>query len=299
MQNIKPQNLIAVPTGLLQIQNLPINIKSIKFSLVIPTYNEKENIQQLITNLIQVLDKIVPQEYELIVVDDDSSDRTWKSALELSIKYPQVKIARRKSEKGLATAVIRGWQTSRGKILGVIDADLQHSPQILIQLWQKMEKGADLAIASRNVAGGGVSEWSMARRFLSRGAQALGLLILPEVMRRISDPMSGYFLVRRDAVMGMILQPLGYKILVEVMARGRIRWISEVGYIFQERKRGESKVKYRQYFEYVRHLLRLRLDLWQSDRLIRFGTSFSSVFLKIARSKTDSQRDRCRGNGDR
>ena len=97
MQNIRSQNLIPVPTGLLQIQNLPTDIKSIKFSSIVPTYNEKENIQQLITNLIQILDKIVPEEYELIVVDDDSTDRTWKNALELSTKYPQVRIARRKS----------------------------------------------------------------------------------------------------------------------------------------------------------------------------------------------------------
>ena len=121
----------------------------------------------------------------------------------------------------------------------------------------------------------------------------LGLLILPEVMRRISDPMSGYFMVRRDAVTGIILQPLGYKILVEVIARGKIHWISEVGYIFQGRKIGESKVRYQQYFEYVRHLLRLRLDLWQIDRFIQFGIlGFSSVFVKtISRSRTYLQRN--------
>ncbi len=106
----------------------------------------------------------------------------------------------------------------------------------------------------------------MTRRFLSRGAQMLGLLILPEVMGRISDPMSGYFMVRRDALSGAIFKPLGYKILVEVMARGKIRWIGEVGYIFQERKTGESKVTSQQYLEYIRHLIRLRLDLWQIDR---------------------------------
>ncbi len=175
---------------------------------------------------------------------------------------------RREAEKGLATAIIRGWQVSQGEVLGVIDADLQHPPQILTKLWQEMSKGADIAIASRNIEGGGVSEWSLTRRFLSRGAQMLGLAILPEVMGKISDPMSGYFMMRRDAVAGVVFKPLGYKILVEVMSRGKIRWIGEVGYIFQERKTGESKATSRQCFEYLRHLIRLRLDLWQIDRFL-------------------------------
>ena len=282
MQDIKIQNLICVPTGLLQIPNLPIDSKLIKFSLIVPTYNEKENIRQLISNLVQILNKIMPEEYELIVVDDDSADRTWKLVLELSAKYSQLKVINRTSEKGLATAVIRGWQSSQGRVLGVIDADLQHPPEILIKLWQEMEKGADIAIASRNLEGGGVSEWSITRRFLSRGAQMLGLLILPEVIGRISDPMSGYFMVRREALSAAIFKPLGYKILVEVMSRGKIRWIGEVGYIFQERKIGESKVTFQQYLEYIRHLIRLRLDLWQIDRFIRFGIAgLSGVFVNL------------------
>ncbi|MGL4621110.1 MAG: GtrA family protein, partial [Chroococcidiopsis sp.] len=177
---------------------------------------------------------------------------------------------------------IRGWQVARGEILGVIDADLQHPPKTLIKLWQEMEKGADLAVASRNVESGGVSEWNIVRRFLSRGAQILGLLILPEVIGRLSDPMSGYFMVRREALIDQSLQPSGYKILIEVIARGKIRWIGEVGYIFQERKRGNSKVTFRQYLAYIQHLIRLRLDLWQIKRFIRFGISgFSGVFVNM------------------
>ena len=203
-------------------------------------------------------------------------------AVELSQKHPCVKVIKRESEKGLATAVIRGWQAARGRVLGLIDGDLQHPPHTLIKLWQEIEQGADIAIASRNLEGGGVSEWSIARRFLSRGAQMLGLLILPEVIGRISDPMSGYFMVRRDALSERIFNPLGYKILIEVMARGNICWIGEVGYIFQERKIGESKVTHQQYLEYILHLVRLRLDLWQIDRFLRFGISgFSGVFVNL------------------
>jgi dolichol-phosphate mannosyltransferase len=272
MQDLIFKDLIPVPTGTLGVQSFSnitqLNNKVIELSLIIPTYNESQNIQQLITVVIQILNPILPNKYELIVVDDNSCDRTWKLALELTQEYPQVRVMRRELEKGLATAVIRGWQAAQGRVLGVIDADLQHPPQILIKLWQEIAKGADIAIASRHIEGGGVSEWSMARRFLSRGAQMLGLLILPEVMGRISDPMSGYFMVRRDALSGTIFQPLGYKVLVEVMARGKMRWIGEVGYIFQERKTGESKVTSQQYLEYVRHLVRLRLDLWQIDRFL-------------------------------
>ena len=223
-QNVKFRYLVPVPTGLLKIDSLftssQINSKSIELSLIIPTYNERQNIERLIEILIGVLDGIIPDGYELIVVDDNSPDRTWKLAIELSYKYDQVKVIKRESEKGLATAVMRGWQIAKGRVLGVIDADLQHPPQILIKLWQEIAKGADIAIASRNIEGGRVSEWSIARRFLSRGAQMLGLIILPEVMGRISDPMSGYFMVRRDVLCGTNLKPLGYKVLVEVMARG-------------------------------------------------------------------------------
>ena len=286
-QNVKLEDLIPVPTGILRINNLfldrQINRKSIELSLIIPTYNESQNIEQLIQIIINTLDRIVVNQYELIVVDDNSPDFTWKFAADLSHKYSQVKVIRRESEKGLATATIRGWQAAKGQVLGVIDGDLQHPPHTLTKLWQEIEKGADIAIASRNLEGGGVSEWSMARRILSRGAQMLGLLILPEVMGRISDPMSGYFMVRRDAISGNIFNPLGYKILVEVMARGNIRWISEIGYVFQERRIGESKVTYQQYIEYILHLIRLRLHLWQIDRFMRFGISgFSGVFVNLA-----------------
>jgi dolichol-phosphate mannosyltransferase len=286
MLNTTHQNLIPQSTGWLKISSLPgngeLDVKPLKFSLIIPTYNEGKNIQQLIPILVQLLDEILPKEYELIIVDDNSPDQTWKSALDLTAQYSQLKIIRRDIEKGLATAVIRGWQVARGEILGVIDADLQHPPQTLIKLWQEMEKGADLAVASRNVDSGGVSEWNILRRFLSRGAQILGLLILPEVISRLSDPMSGYFMVRRDVLIDQPLQPSGYKILIEVIARGKIRWIGEVGYIFQERKTGNSKVSFQQYLEYIQHLIHLRLDLWQIKRFVRFGISgFSGVFVNM------------------
>ncbi|GAB4236856.1 MAG: glycosyltransferase [Stanieria sp.] len=281
-------NLLPVPSGILEVASSPVcytdemTTSPLQFSLIIPTYNEGENVQEIVKILSELLDNIIPGEYELIVVDDNSPDGTWKLAQELTNQYPQLRVMRREQEKGLSTAVIRGWQVARGKILGVIDADLQHPPEILLQLWQEMAQGADLAVASRHVEGGGVSEWSIVRRFLSRGAQMLGLIILPEVIGRLSDPMSGYFMVRRDAIVGKPLSPVGYKILIEVTGRGKIRWIGEVGYIFRERQAGASKVTWKQYIEYIQHLLRLRFDLWPVKRFLRFGVvGFSGVFVDL------------------
>jgi dolichol-phosphate mannosyltransferase len=263
--------LLPVPTGALRVDLIPaVRTRTVLLSLVIPTYQESRNIPELIELLSSKLDCFIPGEYELIVVDDDSPDRTWEVAQNLMPKYPHLQVMRRVEERGLATAVIRGWQAARGQILGVIDADLQHPPEVLWQLWKGIESGADLAIASRNAEGGGVSEWSVLRRFLSRGAQVLGLIILPEVVGRVSDPMSGYFMVRRRAIAERVLSPLGYKISIEAIGRGDIHGIVEVGYEFQERQAGASKVTWKQYVEYIQHLIRLRLD--RSSRFLKFIT---------------------------
>lgn len=269
-------------------KNYPLSL-----SLVIPTYNERQNIVQLVNILSQILDQALANDYELIVVDDNSPDRTWEVAASLIPEYPQLRVLRREGEKGLSSAVVRGWQVARGDILGVIDADLQHPPEVLLKLFEQTRAGADLAVASRHVEGGGVSEWSLTRRFLSRGAQLLGLVILPNVVGRVSDPMSGYFMVNRQAIAGPILNPMGYKILLEVIGRGNIDRIAEVGYVFQERQDGESKVTWKQYIEYILHLLKLRSRgrfgglkrRWQFPlaRFLRFSlVGLSGVFVDMS-----------------
>ena len=283
--------LLPVPTNPLEIPAAPTLASNsgttgeppIYFSLIIPTYNECQNIKKIVEKLSQLLDGSMAGDYEMIVVDDDSPDRTWEVALSLTPDYPQLRVMRREHERGLSTAVIRGWQVARGEVLGVIDADLQHPPETLLNLLAEIKRGADLATASRHVAEGGVSDWSMIRRFLSRGAQTLGLVILPGVVGRVSDPMSGYFMVRRSCIAGKMLNPAGYKILIEVLGRGDIRWIGEVGYVFQERQEGESKVTWKQYIEYLRHLLRLRFARWPMGKFLRFGlVGFSGVFVNMA-----------------
>ena len=225
------------------------------FSLIVPTYNESKNVERLVEILTRLLDEYFDRKfdrndrnfvseseqkssnnpnnlnkcYELIIVDDDSPDLTWQVALDLMPRYPNLRVMRRQGEKGLSTAVIRGWQAAQGRILGVIDGDLQHPPETLTQMLDAMLDGVDLVVASRHVAGGGVSDWGFLRRMLSRGAQMLGLLILPNVIGRVSDPMSGYFMVRRTAIANCPMNPLGYKILIEVLGRGNIQAVAEVG----------------------------------------------------------------------
>jgi len=297
MNTNSSNSLLSVPCGALRISELTPDPKNenniILLSVVIPTYKERDNIENVVNILSGLLDQTIPGNYELIVVDDDSPDRTWEVAENLIPDYPQLRVMRRQEEQGLSSAVIRGWQGARGSILGVIDGDLQHPPEVLTQLWQKIEQGADLAVASRHVEGGGVSSWSVIRRFLSRGAQVLGLVILPEVVGRVSDPMSGYFMVRRNAIANTTLNPIGYKILLEVIGRGQIGEIGEVGYIFRERTEGESKVTWKQYLDYIQHLIRLRLSTgrigkisqkvnFPIGRFLRFGAvGLSGVFVDL------------------
>lgn len=276
--------LIACPSGPLVIPSVPPDAaSSIRLSLVIPTYNECKNVGELVKQLTALLDPVVGDKYELIVVDDDSPDRTWEVAAEIAVSNPRVRVIRRQGEKGLSTAVIRGWQAARGEILAVIDADLQHPPEVTVKLFAALEDHVDLAVGSRHVEGGGVSDWSLPRRILSRGAQLVGLLLLPGVLGRVSDPMSGYFMVRRSAIAGAALSPLGYKILLEVIGRGKIRSIAEVGYVFRERTAGESKVTWRLYPQYLRHLVRLRLTTPAAARFIRFAlVGLSGVVVDMA-----------------
>ncbi len=264
-------SLIPTPSGPLLLPAVkPGALDQIRFSLVIPTYKEAKNVGTLVDQLEALLDPLLGAAYELIVVDDDSPDKTWQVALDIAETHPRVRVMRRQGERGLSTAVIRGWQAARGDIVGVMDADLQHPSEVNLGLLGEIERGADLATASRHIAGGGLSDWSLIRRLLSRGAQLLGLLILPGVLGRLSDPMSGYFMLRREVLAGVELDPLGYKILIEVVARGNPRWIGEVGYVFRERVEGESKVTWRLYVQYLGHLLKLRWATFKSSRLLRF-----------------------------
>lgn len=250
---------VAVPGGSFVVPPRPRGKSSVKLSMVIPTYNEAHNIQELVDALRLMLTAKVGEAYELILVDDDSPDGTWQAAMEIAGADPRVKVLRRIGERGLATAVVRGWQVAQGEVLGVIDGDLQHPPAVAGELWAEMARGADIAVASRRVEGGGVDErWNIWRRIASRGAQLIGIALVPGVTGRVSDPMSGFFLVRRSAIEGITLNPRGFKILLEVLGRARLRRVTEVGYVFGARRSGASKATAKVFWDYLLHLLRLR-----------------------------------------
>ena len=239
-------------------------------SLIIPTYNEAQNISPLVQRVVSTLKKVVDS-FEIIVVDDDSPDHTWQIAQELAKAEPRLKVIRRLEDRGLATAVVAGWKASKGEILGVMDGDLQHEPETLEKLVRAISTTpADIVIASRHVKEGGVSDWNLLRRTISWGATCLATFAIPGILRDVVDPMSGYFLIRRSVVERAQLKPTGYKILLEVLARGTYSNVVEVPYIFEERKVGSSKLGPRQYAEYLLHLARLAWETGELDSFLRF-----------------------------
>jgi len=245
----------------MKLQNSP----DLELSLIVPTYCERQNIATLIERVHQSLSSY---SYELIVVDDNSPDGTSELAQSLSKDY-RVRVITRIDERGLASAVVEGFKQAKGNILGVIDADLQHPPEIVLELLKKVRSGADVVIASRYVEGGGSEGWSMNRKIISRASKVLAALLLPSI-RGIKDPLSGFFLLRREVIDGVELSPTGYKILLEVLVKGKAREIAEVSYIFSERERGKSNLSGGEGINYLKHLYSLA-RLGGPIRFIKFG----------------------------
>jgi len=242
----------------------------VDLSVVIPTFNESSGIAEIIHSLHSSL-KELKINFEIILVDDDSPDETWKIAAELTKEIPELTVIRRLGMKGLATAVICGWHHSTGQLLGVMDGDGQHPTEVIQDLFNTFNgSNNEVAIASRYLPHGGIKKWSFSRRLLSRGAQTLGQLLLPGAIGTINDPMSGYFIVKRSIITETELDPVGYKILLEILARSQTNKIQEIPYVFLERSFGKSKVAVSHYISYLRHLLRLRIQPLRSRALVRY-----------------------------
>ena len=239
------------------------------YSIIIPTYNEAQNLPVLFDRLTRVL-QAWGGAYELVVVDDDSPDKTWMVAEASRARYPQVRVIRRTSgEKGLAPAVAEGWRQARGDILGVMDADLQHPPELLPRLLEQFRNGTavDIAIASRYLPTGERLRWNPIRKWISRGASNLAQVVLPRQAQHVTDPMSGCFLLRRQVLDGVDLQPKGYKILLEVLGRGRYQRVAEVPYEFGRRHAGQSKLGAKVMGDYLAQVWQL---IWRPTGLGRF-----------------------------
>ena len=231
-----------------------------KLGLVVPTLNEAGNIPVLLDRITAALEPL-PLKYEIIIVDDDSTDGTPTVAREYAARDARVRVFVRKGQKGLAGAVIHGWQHTDADLLGVIDADLQHPPEVLPSLIHPIMSGADVAIASRYVGGNGVREWNRLRLLVSR-CSTLATAPLQRDGVKVKDPLSGFFVVRRECIDSLDLQPEGFKILLEILVKGRIKQAIEVPFQFGNRHSGESKASVKvalQYFSLLGKLSRYAL----------------------------------------
>ena len=247
--------------------------QAVELSLIAPTYNEKENIVPLVERVHKALSQY---DYELIIVDDNSPDGTAQLANSLSSKYP-LKVIVRTTERGLASAVVAGFSQAGGQVLGVIDADLQHPPEAIPALLDAIRGGADVAIGSRYVEGGGIEGWSTKREIISIGAKTIARLLLSSV-KGIKDPLAGFFLFRREVIEGAVLAPTGYKILLEVLVKGNASQVVEVPYIFKERERGKSNLTFNEQLNFLKHLSHLAWFEGKIKRLIKFCIVGASGF---------------------
>ncbi len=218
-------------------------------SIVTPTYNEAKNIDKLVKRVHAAMGD---RPYELVVVDDNSPDKTWELVEKLSQKYP-VRVLRRIGKKGLASAVMDGFDIAKGNLICVIDADLSHPPELLPKMLDAQDKmNADIVVGSRMVKGGGVEGWPNSRKLTSRVAS---MLALP--LTRIKDPMSGYYMFKKDILKGAKLVPRGYKILLEMLVKCRFKKAVEVPFIFRDRTAGTSKLNLKTNLQYLRQLMNL------------------------------------------
>ena len=239
-----------------------------KVTIVSPTYNEAANVPRLVQEVDAALSGM---DYELLIADDNSPDQTWAVAQELAAQYLRVRVLRRTKDRGLSPAVIEGFLSSSSDYVGVIDADLQHNPAILPQMIAALDSGAEIAVASRYVEGGGTGTWNASRKFQSWVATKLAQTFLGV---GISDPMSGYFILRRKDFNHIHnqLDSGGFKILLEICARLAPSKVAEIPYTFRERVAGESKLSSKIILQYLE-------QLWN---LSHFSRYISIGFIKFA-----------------
>lgn len=209
-------------------------------SIVIPTYNERGNIGPLVEAVGQALGDI---SWEMIVVDDDSPDQTYSEVSRLARGEPRLRCLRRVGRRGLASAVIEGALVANGGVIAVMDADFQHDERILRPMFELlMARGADIVVASRYADGGGIGDWNATRVRMSGLARRMACMLIGT---RVSDPLSGFFMARREIFASVIydLSQQGYKILLDIVSSAHSPLkIEEIPYVFRARHAGESKI---------------------------------------------------------
>lgn len=220
-------------------------------SVIVPTFREARNIKELVERLHAALSNSVA-DYEVIVVDDDSRDGIDTVINDLRMKSYPISLVVRQGERGLSSAVIRGFQKARGDILVCMDADLSHPPEKVPDLIACFADGTcEFAIGSRYVPGGGADErWGLLRRLNSRAATALA-----RPFTRVKDPMAGFFAIPKHVFnRAEELRPMGFKIGLELLVKCRVQDVREIPIVFMQREHGQSKMGLREQWKYLRHL---------------------------------------------
>jgi dolichol-phosphate mannosyltransferase len=221
------------------VETLPV------LSIIVPTYNERDRLPELVGTICDAYAS-AGLDGELIIVDDNSPDGTGAVAEALASRYP-VRVLHRSGKLGLGTAVVDGFNAARSPVVGVIDADLSHPPDLLPRMYAAMQQAsADVVVASRYVPGGGTRNWPLVRLLMSRFACVLARGLTP-----VRDATSGFFLIRRDLARGVRISAGGFKICLELLVRGRPASILEVPYVFANRTAGESKMNLKEAMGYL------------------------------------------------
>jgi dolichol-phosphate mannosyltransferase len=228
-----------------------------RVTVVVPAYKEGPNVTPLTERLFAALKKEgIDQTTELIFVDDNSKDETADAVKKLESKYP-VRLIIRTTERGLSSAVLRGFAEAKGQILICMDGDLQHPPESVPDLIKALEKGSEFVIGTRYGKGGNSvdKDWPLYRRVISAGARMMARPLTP-----LSDPMSGFFGVTRAAYERAKkngINPIGFKIALEMYAKANIKKHSEVPINFGVRQFGYSKLTGGVIINYLVHLREL------------------------------------------
>jgi dolichol-phosphate mannosyltransferase len=254
-------------------------------SIVVPTRNESANVVALLD---RVRTAVKDTTFEVIFVDD-STDKTVATIEAAKANYPfQITVIARPVERrnGLGMAVVEGMRIARGEWVAVMDGDLQHPPEVIEQLLKKAQTtGSDLVAGSRLSEGGGTDGLDWKRKLISKSLAGVSRVAFPKNLRTMTDPLTGFFVFRRSAVDSDLLQPKGFKILLEILVRCPKLKTTEVPFKFAQRHAGSSKANSREMFNLFQQMLELRFAPHQ--KLLRFlavgitGLVVNSIFMYL------------------